>query len=207
MTTLVKELFTECKISEINRVSWGTVVNNKNEGIYIISTSSEPDKNYGISNTPDYNDHEIEMWINKLSNFQIDKIEVSFESLKRRLSQFWLSDENILYIGKAPKRKNGDAIGNRLKEYYDTKIGDRSPHSGGQWVKVLKNLSSLYVYFGNCKYPGKIELKMFDYFMNNISQKSLENLYYPKLPLPFANIRYKLGMDKKTGLKNQRKSR
>ena len=96
-----------------------------------------------------------------------------------------------MYIGKAPQRKNGDEISQRVIEYYTHEIGNRRHHSGGQWIKTLKNLETFMVYYGIWGNPSEIEKKMLRFFKNN--NQSL---------IPFANIRFK--GDKKHGFKNQR---
>ncbi len=118
------------------------------------------------------------------------------------MSEFWLADESILYIGKAPKRSNDKGLSNRVHEYYKTPIGRRSPHSGGQWIKVLKNLDEMFVYCGLCDDPTEIEQGMLKYFMDNVSDASLSKLYDKNLPLPFANIKF--NGNKKHGMYNQR---
>jgi hypothetical protein len=120
------------------------------------------------------------------------------------LSKFWLPDESILYIGKAPKRSNGTGISKRVSEYYSTPIGKGSPHSGVQWLKVLKNIDAFTVYYGVCESPALIEYEMLNFFMNNVSTSTRLKLWDKNFPLPFANIRNK--GDKKHGLKNQRLS-
>ena len=139
--------------------------------------------------------------------FTIDGVKPTVSKLKNRLREFWLPDESILYIGKAPKRNINDGIGNRVNEYYRTIIGNRSPHSGGQWLKTLANLNSMTVFYGHVENSGDKEIGMFDYFIRNVSPSSLKNVKDKQYPLPFANLRYKLRIDKNSGMDNQRVSR
>lgn len=122
--------------------------------------------------------------------------------MKKRLTSFWLQDESVLYIGKAPKRGNGSGISKRVSEYFSTIIGNGGPHSGGQWIKTLKNLKDFFVYYGVCNKPGEVENMMLQFFMNNVSEDTLLKLYDKKLPLPFANIKFR--GNKNHGFKNQR---
>jgi hypothetical protein len=197
-------MFTDHGIKKIHKTSWNTTVDDSNEGIYVISSSSDPDKNLGTSLKPIFNEIQIKNWIQKLPDFQIDGLKPTLEVVKKRLEDFWLPDENVLYIGKAPKRKNGEAIGNRIREYYITELGNGSPHSGGQWIKTLKNLNSFFVYYGYTSSSDDIERKMLTSFMDGVSDETKRILRDKSLPLPFANIRYKPRNDKNHGMKNQR---
>jgi len=202
MPTTVRQLFNQFDIVNFNQVKWNTPFKETKAGVYIVSTSDNSDKHFGISNQPIFDDQQIKFWISKLLNFQIDGISASAENLRKRLTDFWLPDESILYIGKAPKRKKGSGLSKRVTEYFSTIIGNSGPHSGGQWIKTLKNINSFTVYYGACDECGEIENKMLQFFMNNISKETLLNLHDKQLPLPFANIKYL--SSKKHGFKNQR---
>lgn len=202
MPTTVKELLKAFNIPIIFKVKWGEHFFEVRQGIYVVSLSDEPSKHKGIKDKIAFDDTQINNWIKKLPNFLIDGQPATAHSLKARLSEFWLADESILYIGKAPKRSNGKGLSNRVQEYYKTIIGSRSPHSGGQWIKVLKDLNEVFVYCGLCDDPSYTEERMLKHFMDNVSDVSLSKLYDKNFPLPFANIRFK--GNKKHGLKNQR---
>lgn len=202
MPTTIENLFLACDLDGIKSVKWGQSFNENKEGIYVISTSDNPFENSGTMTHPIFNNNEINNWIKNVPNFLIDGNYIKAEKLKKRLEKFWISDENILYIGKAPLRKVGGGLHNRVNEYYNTKIGNGGPHSGGQWIKALKNINDLYVYYGCCDNSKVIEHKMLQIFRDNVSPNSLKSLFDMENPLPFANIRH-IG-DKNHGLKNQR---
>lgn len=202
MSTTVKQLFDKFDISDFNQVKWGTKFHEKEQGVYVVSTSSKPDSHLGLTIQPNFDDKQIELWVNKLSTFQVDGVPATVANVKTRLTEFWLPDESILYIGKAPTRKNGSGIGKRVSEYYSTIIGNGSPHSGGQWIKTLKDINNLTVYYVACDQSGTIEHEMLSFFMKNVSKVTLSNLYDKQLPIPFANIKFT--GNKKHGLTNQR---
>lgn len=202
ITTTVRQLFNNSGILDFDQVKWGTTFCEKEQGVYVVSTSNEPDKHLGITDKPNFDDQQIELWISKLPDFQVDGVPATLTNLKNRLTEFWLPDESILYIGKAPKRKSNSGISCRVMEYFTTIIGYRSPHSGGQWIKTLKDLKSYTVYYGACNNPAGIKKEMMSFFMGNVSEATLSKLYDKQLPLPFANIKF--NGNKKHGLKNQR---
>ena len=138
MAITVRQLFNEFNILDFKKVKWGEIFNEKRQGVYVVFSSNDPDKHLGITENPLFDDKQINLWISKLPNFQIDGFPADPSVLKNRLKSFWLPDESILYIGKAPTRKNGTGISKRVMEYFSTIIGDGGPHSGGQWIKVLR---------------------------------------------------------------------
>ena len=201
-TTTVRQLFDKFDLIDFKQVKWGTKFNETKQGVYVVSTSSNPDKHLGITDRPNFDDEQVRLWLNKLSDFQVDGVPATLTNLKYRLTKFWFSDESILYIGKAPTRKNKSGVSKRVIEYFTTGIGDGGPHSGGQWIKVLKDLNTFTVYYAPCDKPAEIEHKMLDFFMGNVSKTTLINLYDKQLPIPFANIKFT--GNKNHGLKNQR---
>lgn len=204
MPNLVSDLFKENGIKTFSKVKWDEKIDSQNDGIYVISLSSDPNQNFGLSDSPNFSDLKIKQWLDNVPNFQIDDKKPNLEIVKNRLLEFWQPDENILYIGKAPRRSNNKGVGNRVSEYYRTILGNGSPHSGGQWIKTLANLKDAYVYYGFTKNPMEIEFNMLTNFMSNVSETTKEKLRDSVLPLPFANIRYKTRVDKNHGMKNQR---
>ena len=126
MPTTINQLTDRYSLPLAERVKWMERISSQDEGVYIISLSKESGRNSGILKNPPISKDIIGKWIKKVDGFEIDKIK-TFNTNKvfERLSQFWLPDENILYIGKAPRRSNGKGIGNRIREYYKTKYGEK----------------------------------------------------------------------------------
>ncbi len=123
---------------------------------------------------------------------------VSSEELQLHLINFRLCDETILYIGKVEKQ----FLSIRLDQFFYYKIGRRSPHKGGYWLKCLDNLNQLYVHLIPTNNSHDIEERMLQSFMNNVSKVSRMRLIDKELPLPFANLQLRPGMIKKHGLQN-----
>ena len=155
----------------------------------MVSLSDNPDKHNGLLKDCPISKDIIKNWISKVDGFKLDN-NLTFDSFPiiERLSKFWLPDETILYIGKAPIRSNGKGLGNRVNEFYRTKFGEKKPHAGGHWLKALSVLSQLFVYYIPCNNSGDIEIKMLKLFVESVSQNTKSKLYDSDLPLPFANL-------------------
>ena len=80
----------------------------------------------------------------------------------------WLPNEPIVYIGKTHQ-----AIGKRVGEFYRHRCGDRSPHAGGEVVKLLQ--CDLWVYWSSANSPYATERTMIRAFRQEAGQ------------IPFAN--------------------
>lgn len=134
MPITVKELVEKAGLNpaSLKKVKWGTPVGTKKEGVYILSLSSNPEENVTME-YPCFNVALLKDWIEKMGYFKLDGRECYADDASliiHRLSKFWLSDENILYIGE------GSNLHKRLKNFYRHKVGNRSPGSrpfGGQY--------------------------------------------------------------------------
>lgn len=202
MPTTVHQLFEQFNIDHFSRVQWGRRFVDNSKGIYIVSTSNQADQNLGTTPSPQFNDRAFTEWLNNCPRLTIDGIKPTIQILKNRLAEFWLPDENILYIGKADKRKNDDGLSSRVCEFYNPRMG-KNAHSGGLWIRTLSMLHQATVYYCYCEHPLGLEEQMLEYFMTNVSTITLSRVRDKSLPLPFANRQLRPGRYKKHGLKNQ----
>lgn len=202
MATSIKELVEKVGLSpaKIQSVKWNTPIDCKLEGVYIVSLSDSAESKITMEELPLSMDI-LKKWIEKLGYFTLDKKEnKDANEIKNRLEEFWISDESILYIGKAPLRKKKGGIGNRVKEYYNTPIGKKGPHAGGHWIKLLKNLEELYVFYIPCDNSTTVEDKMLSKFGEMVSDKAKDKFEGKGPILPFANLENGDKKKKKHGL-------
>lgn len=184
----VKELFELIGAKHFDCVRWNQPCNCQGSGIYIVSTSTDSGSNSGVTPEPRFDNPAIQRWIDRLPEFTIDGMKPTVKTLKKRLSEFWLPEENILYIGQTES-----SLSKRIGDYYRTELGARAPHSGGQWLKTLADLGSLSVYYVSVQNPKDKETALLKYFFEQAGK------------LPFANLKGPTGK-KQHGLKYQRKS-
>ncbi len=206
MPITINELIDYFDLPKSKMVKWNEKVPSEKEGFYIVILSADPSLNIGILNDIPISRKIIDNWIKKVNGFELDKV-LTFNSDKviERLSQFWLPDENIIYIGKAPIRCNGKGIGNRVNEFYNTEYGEKRPHAGGHWIKSLTILNNLNVYYILCDNSGETEIKLLKYFIDNVSDKLKQILRDKELMMPFANLEFKKGQIKKHGIGKMKK--
>lgn len=209
MSITIKELVEDVNLpsANIQKVKWNTPIMSKKEGIYIVSLSENEEINKTMTEFPISMDI-LKKWINKLGHFTIDKEDTQdANTIRNRLNEFWIPDENIIYIGKAPLRKNGGGIGKRVQEYYDTAIGERGPHAGGHWIKLLECLNELHVFYIECTDSAGVESKLLAAFGEQVSTETKEKLSTKGVILPFANLEDGKKLRKKHGLGHMKPSK
>jgi hypothetical protein len=108
----------------------------------------------------------------------------SAAQLAERLGAFWLPDEVVLYIGLA-----GQPLRRRVRQYYRTPLGERRPHAGGWWLKMLSVLSDLHVYWAASPTYASAEKEMLVAFAAGTSPTSRQALHDSARVMPFANLR------------------
>jgi hypothetical protein len=176
---------------------WNNEVESSSIGIYFLSPSNDPNSASSLYPNAPIDENILNFWIKKVPTIKIDGKPATVEKLKLRLESFWLPDENILYIGQT---ESGKGLKGRIKQYYDTELGERKPHAGGHWIKTLTILKDLFVHYIPCQHPQDKEKKIMRQFVSHVSESTLEKLYDPNLPLPFANLELERGYRKNHGI-------
>jgi transcription elongation factor GreA len=105
----------------------------------------------------------------------------------KRLHEFWLADEPVLYISRSAKQ-----IGARVAAMNATQLGDARPHSGGHWLKTLSVLNDMRVWWAETDAHEEYE----DALLAEIASRNLGTAPV----LPFANLVAPDGTHKPHGL-------
>ena len=184
-------------IKKLKTAKWGHPIDSKAIGIYFVSLSKDPSLNDNLIEQAPIDDAILKFWLNKVSTILIDKEPATISSLKNRLKSFWLSDENIIYIGQT---ESSNGLKGRINQYYNTELGERKPHAGGHWIKTLKNLDELYIHYLPTTNPEKFEKEIMQKFILQVSDTTRRKLYDFNLPIPFANLELERGNRKKHGV-------
>ena len=80
----------------------------------------------------------------------------------------WIASQPVIYIGRTRR-----ALTRRIGEFYRHVYGKKSPHRGGQDVKLLK--CSRWIYWSPTAHPAIAEHKMIERFRSEVGR------------FPFAN--------------------
>ena len=116
-------------------VAWGAPVACAEPGVYVIELP-EP-----LARVP-IEDALLEAWIARVPSIRVDGAPATVASLRRRLEDWWVRDEAVVYIGRTSA-----TVASRMDDFYRTPLGDPRPHAGGHWLKAIANLASLKVWW------------------------------------------------------------
>lgn len=126
----------------------------------------------------------------------VDDVGASEIDVAERLRKFWIPETAVVYIGLA-----GTSLRDRIRAYYGTRLGLRSPHSGGWWLKTLVGLETLFVHCADSSDPEGDENALVRAFASRIPREVAATLHDRERLAPFANVKV-LGSNKRHGLKN-----
>lgn len=164
---------------------WGVPIDERGPGIYFVSTSRSPlAAPRRLASVP-ICAKRTAAWIERTPVMKLDgRRPSSGRALGQFLAGFWLPGETILYIGKATSLKR------RLAQFAKHRLGDRSPHAGGHWLKTLTCLDRLWVHYARCataKSAANLERDALEVFARRVSSKSNHGEQPPTATVPFAN--------------------
>jgi hypothetical protein len=152
----VIEVFGKAKLSPDKPVRWDSLETRitdlpQSNGVYVVARVGDP--NLGCKAC------ELTFKVPRPTNLVLD-----LEYERKR----WLRKEPVLYIGGTTRN-----IRKRIGDFYRHKVGNKSPHAGGQVVKLLK--CALWVYWSPTTDPMEFEKAMISSFKEQVDH------------LPFAN--------------------
>lgn len=196
MPSTVGRLFETASLEPQGFVAWGRPVPVAEPGVYLVSLSDNPDSAEGTLDSIPISRGAIADLLGERPELSVDGSRGRPASLAERVAEFWLPDENILYVGLA-----GTSLASRVGAYYKTKLGRRSPHAGGWFLKLLDNLPKLHVHYATADDPDQAEDRMLSAFVTGVSAETKGCLRDPDHPFPFANLEWPKGVRKNHGIR------
>ncbi len=202
MAVSVNQLFKQVKLKGEGPIKWGDLIQAKGNGVYIISLSSDPNSIKSPKVKFEINKEVFTFWQRQAPDLKInDKLVSSIDQIRIYLKRHWKPNEHILYIGEATSKTN--PIQKRVHQYYQHRVGQKGPHTGGYWLKLLLCLEQVYIYYAHCDNPRDTEFKMLIHFVEHSTGKSLYDIKDVAMYLPFANL--KADIIKSHGISNAMK--
>lgn len=203
MAISVKDIFSKFNLVLTGQVKWNQEIKLDKCGIYVIALTDKVDEVITLKN-PIFSEDAILDWIKLINVYEktilVDKTIASVQSLKQRLSQYWLPDETIIYIGRVGPTK-GRTFKTRMNEFYKTKLGCNKKHAGGHWLNTLANIAELNIFYSVC--DPEIEEDMIKYFCEQVSTETKKGMHDKINCFPFANKELNKRSTKKHGISNQ----
>ena len=81
-------------------------------------------------------------WIERVASLRLDGERPASRALAARIGSFWLPSQTVLYIGTSEA-----SVARRVAAMASTELGDRRPASGGHWLKTLRSLDGVKVWW------------------------------------------------------------
>jgi transcription elongation factor GreA len=134
-------------------------------------------------------------WIERVETLTLDGTRPTSKALAARLGAFWLPSQAVLYVGSTDV-----SIGRRLAAMARTELGDRRPSAGGHWLRTLRSLDAIRIWWAPTTATEEYEDALLEAFAAGVSAAERAMLHDPDVVLPFANLRRADGVRKATGL-------
>lgn len=195
MPSTVAHLFAAAGLHRDDSVLWNTAVQETGPGVYVVALTPRADSVVEARATCPLSMSAIGELLATRSELRVDRVRPDANTLATRLAAFWLPDEVVLYVGLA-----GTSVHARVNAYYGTRIGARSPHAGGWFLKMLSVLPQLHVHFAPAHEPTLAEDRMLAAFSAQVSDAARSTLHDPDRPIPFANIEWPKRRYKRHGI-------
>lgn len=199
MPSTVESLMQTADLEYGGAVAWREAVPEVKPGIYIVSLFRKPASKGSKVHEAPVDPRAIDFLLQERPELRVDGQRPSPQALHERLGEFWLRDESVLYVGLA-----GTSIQRRVDQYYKTKLGARSPHAGGWFLKTLNLLPETWVHYAAAEDPAEAERRLLEAFANGVSEDSKQCLRDRERIMPFANLEYPKGVRKGHGIAGAR---
>ncbi len=167
---------------------WGRPVPAHGPGVFIVELPA-PVASAPIELT------RVGKWIERVASLRLDGEPTTSRALATRLGAFWLPSQTVLYIGAST-----GSIARRVSAMVATELGDRKPASGGHWLKTLRSLEGVKVWWAATTATEEYEDALLAAFAEGVSVHDLAGLPDREVILPWANLRRPDGTRKPTGL-------
>jgi transcription elongation factor GreA len=131
---------------------WGRPASSGSPGVFIVEL---PAPQARVSIDPDA----IRQWLGRAPDLRLDGKRPTVAELQSRLATFWLPGQAILFIGSSQK-----SVAARLAGMYKTPLGERRPQPSGYWLKTLRDINKVRIWWAPTSDPELYEDTILDAF-------------------------------------------
>src|SRR6188472_4207374 len=114
---------------------WGRPVQAQGPGVFVVELPA-PLASAPIELT------RVGKWIERVETLRLDGSRPTSKALVARLAAFWLPSQPILYVGAT-----NASIAQRVVAIDRTVVGDRRPNHAAHWLKTLRSLDGVRVWW------------------------------------------------------------
>ena len=113
-------------------------------------------------------------WIERVETLRLDGERPTSKALAARLASFWLPSQTILYIGASDA-----SVARRVAAIGRTELGDRRPNPGGHWLRTLRSLDGVRVWWAATDATEEYEDALFSAFAEAVPEADLAGVPRP----------------------------
>jgi transcription elongation factor GreA len=162
---------------------WGSPVPSRRPGVFVVELPA-------LTDEAPIDHNAVRAWIERVPTLRLDGERPVPGDLVRRLASFWVPTETVVYVGRSAK-----ALGGRVAAMYATPLGDRRPHAGGHWLKTLRDVDRLRLWWVETDAPEETEDAVLGAYAEGLAGGAL-----PSPVLPFANLETTTGERRAHGI-------
>ena len=167
---------------------WGRPVPAAGPGVFVVELAA-PLPNAPIELT------RVGKWIERVETLRLDGERPTSKALVARLASFWLPSQTVLYVGASDA-----SVRRRLAAMAATELGDRRPYAGGYWLRTLRDLDAVRIWWAGTSATEEYEDALLEAFADGVPAAERAGLPDSTVVLPFANLRRGTGGRRTTGL-------
>jgi transcription elongation factor GreA len=167
---------------------WGRPVPAQAPGVFVLELPAP------LASTP------IEMtrvgkWIERVETLRLDGERPTSKALAARLASFWLPSQSVVFVGASDV-----SVGRRVAAIARTDLGDRRPYAGGHWLKTLRSLEGIRVWWALTNATEEYEDALLAAFAEQVPPGERSAARDGDPILPWANLRRSDSERRTTGL-------
>ena len=169
-------------------VRWGTRPPTRAPGVFLVESPTPAD-------SASLDIDEVRRWLERVPTLRLDGERPTQTAIAERMRRFWLPGQTLLYVGRTAKNLNG-----RVGSLYATELGHARPHPGGHWLKALREVTKLRLWWAETEAPEEYEDEIIGAFAAGVPEAVRERLPEGTPVYPWANLESPTGATRDTGL-------
>jgi transcription elongation factor GreA len=167
---------------------WGTKPASHAAGVFAVEAPSPND-------SAPIDVDEVRRWLERVPDLRLAGERPTQTTLAARLRAFWLPGQTLLYVGRTTK-----SLSARVASLYATELGHARPHSGGYWLKTLREQPKLRLWWAETDAPEEYEDEIIEAFAAAVPDDVRKRLPEGAPLLPWANQDSPTGPTRYTGI-------
>jgi transcription elongation factor GreA len=167
---------------------WGGQPSSRKPGIFAVELP-EPSEHCNIDID------EVRRWLERVPDLRMDGERPTQSTLAERMRKFWIPNQQLVYVGRTTK-----SLGARVASLYATELGHARPHPGGHWLKVLREVGQLRLWWAETDAPEEYEDVLIEAFAERVPDEARASLPDGAPVLPWANLDSPTTAARETGL-------